>query len=172
VTVFTIGHSNRPFEPYLEALQAHGIALVADVRRFPSSRRHPYFSRSRLEPALAHHGIAYRHMLDLGGHREPLPNSPNTAWRDPAFRGYADYMQTPAFALAVGALLEEAGKRPTAIMCAELRWRECHRGLISDFLKAAGHDVVHVISAIEHEPHPYTRQARIVEGHLSYRGLL
>jgi uncharacterized protein (DUF488 family) len=172
VTIFTIGHSNRPFEPYLEALQAHGITLVVDVRRFPSSRRHPHFSRSRLEPALAQHGIAYRHMADLGGHREPAPDSPNTAWREPAFRGYADYMQTQTFAAAISALLEEGGKRPTAIMCAELRWMECHRGLISDYLKAGGHDVVHVISATEHEPHPYTRQSRIVDGQLSYRGLL
>jgi uncharacterized protein (DUF488 family) len=172
VTVFTIGHSNRPFEPYLEALKAHGIALVVDVRRFPTSRRHPHFSRSPLERALAQNGIAYMHMSDLGGHREPRPDSPNTAWHEPAFRGYADYMQTPAFAKAIDALLEEAGKRRTAIMCAELRWVECHRGLISDYLKATGHEVVHVVSAVEHEPHPYTRQARIANGHLSYRGLL
>jgi uncharacterized protein (DUF488 family) len=172
VTVFTIGHSNRPFEPYLEALKAHGIALVVDVRRFPSSRRHPHFSGSRLQPALAQAAIEYRHMPDLGGHREPRPDSTNTAWREPAFRGYADYMETPEFAAAIDALLKEAGERRTAIMCAELRWTDCHRGLISDYLKAAGHDVVHVVSASEHEAHPYTRQARIVDGHLSYRGLL
>ena len=111
-------------------------------------------------------------MPELGGHREPLPDSPNTAWREPAFRGYADYMETPAFAEAIDALLNKAATERTAIMCAELRWTECHRGLISDCLKAAGHDVVHVLSATEHEPHPYTRQARIVDGHLSYRGLL
>ena len=172
MTVFTIGHSNRAFEPYLEALQAHGISLVLDVRRFPASRRHPHFSQSRLEPALAQYGIAYAHTPALGGHREPRPESSNTAWREPAFRGYADYMETPAFAEAIDTLLGKAGEQRTAIMCAELRWMECHRGLISDYLKAAGHDVVHIVSATEHEAHPYTRQARIVAGHLSYRGLL
>ena len=111
-------------------------------------------------------------MPDLGGHREPRPDSANTAWREPAFRGYADYMETPEFAAAIDALVKEAGERRTAIMCAELRWTDCHRGLISDYLKAAGHDVVHIVSAAEHEAHPYTRQARIVDGHLSYRGLL
>ena len=171
-TVFTIGHSNRPFEPFLEALSAHDISLVVDVRRFPSSRRQPHFSKARLEAELARDGIAYQHMPELGGHREPRMDSPNTAWREPAFRGYADYMETPAFAEAIDALLELAGRRRTAIMCAELHWADCHRGLISDYLKAAGHEVVHVVSAGEREAHPYTRQARIVDGHLSYRGLL
>ena len=170
--LFTIGHSNQPLESYFEALEAHGITLVVDVRRFPSSRRHPHFSRSRLEASLRDRGIEYRHMASLGGHREPNAESLNTAWREPAFRGYADYMETPAFATAIDELLDRAARQPLAVMCAELRWTDCHRGLISDYLKAAGHEVVHIVSASEREPHPYTRAARIVGGKLSYRGLL
>ena len=170
--LFTIGHSNQSFDSYLAALQAHEIALVADVRRFPSSRRHPHFSKSRLEASLGQHGIRYLHMPELGGHREPRPDSTNTAWREPAFRGYADYMETPDFASAIAMLLDRAAEQRLAVMCAELRWSECHRGLISDSLAAAGHEVIHIVSAASSERHPYTTAARVIDGRLSYRGLL
>lgn len=172
VLIYSVGHSHQSIVSFLDALSGHGIQRVVDVRRFPSSRRHPHFSRTALEAALLTRAIDYVHMPELGGHREPRADSANTVWREPAFRGYADYMETPEFAAAVEVLLHEADARRTAIMCAELRWTECHRGLISDYLKAAGHDVVHIVSASEHEPHPYTRQARIAGGLLSYRGLL
>jgi uncharacterized protein (DUF488 family) len=170
--IFTIGHSNQRIESFLDALTAHGIALLVDVRRFPSSRRHPHFSRTRLEAALHQHGIEYEPMPDLGGHRQPRPDSPNTAWREPAFRGYADYMETDAFAEATARLVTLAESQRVAVMCAELRWSECHRGLISDYLAAAGHEVIHIMSAAISEPHPYTRAATLANGRLSYRGLL
>ena len=170
--VYTIGHSNQPLESFLAALSAHGINLVVDVRRFPTSRRHPHFSGARLQSALRIAAIAYAHASELGGHRVPLPDSPHTGLREDAFRGYADYMETPPFAAAAEAVLTEAARQRVAIMCAERDWRDCHRGLIADYLKVRGHDVVHIVSADAHEPHPYTRSARIVDGELSYRGLL
>ena len=170
--VYTIGHSNQPLDSFLAALRAHAVEIVVDVRRFPTSRRHPHFSGAKLQPALGAAGIGYAHAPDLGGHREPLAESPNTALREDAFRGYADYMETTAFAAAVETVLAEASARHVAVMCAERDWRDCHRGLMADYLKVRGHDVVHILSATTHEPHPYTRSARIVGGELSYRGLL
>ena len=172
MTIFTIGHSNQPLEPFLDALAAHRIALVADVRRFPASRRHPHFGQTRLSESLAAAGVAYRHFPDLGGRRTPRPDSRNTAWREAGFRGYADYMETPAFAGALAHLMDEAGTRRTAVMCAELLWRSCHRGLIADRLKSSGHEVIHIVSATRSEPHPFTSAARIVNGELTYTGLI
>jgi uncharacterized protein (DUF488 family) len=169
--VYTIGHSNQPLDRFLAALNAHTIRLVIDVRRFPVSRRHPHFSGARLQPALQTDGIDYTHVPDLGGHRVPRPDSHNTALRD-AFRGYADYMETAAFSDAVARMLAGAADRRIAVMCAERDWRDCHRGLIADYLKVQGHDVVHILSAEAAEPHPYTRGARVAGGELSYRGLL
>jgi uncharacterized protein (DUF488 family) len=170
--VYTIGHSNQSLDSFLTALTAHAVSLVVDVRRFPSSRRHPHFGGARLQPALAAAGIDYVHAPDLGGHRVPTIDSPHTALREGAFRGYADHMDTPAFAAAVDGVLAQASTRRVAVMCAERDWRDCHRGLMADYLKVRGHDVVHILSADAQEPHPYTRSARIVDGALSYRGLL
>jgi uncharacterized protein (DUF488 family) len=172
MTVWTVGHSNQPLEPFVRALTAHAIELVADVRRFPSSRRHPHFNRERLAAALERAGIGYVHMPDLGGRRHPRKDSKNTAWQNAGFRGYADYMETPEFAAAIEQLLQRAAARRTAIMCAEMLWWQCHRGLIADYLKARGQDVVHIRTAEQHELHPYTSAARIVNGRLSYDGLI
>lgn len=172
MTIFTIGHSNQPLEPFLDALAAHRIELIADVRRFPASRRHPHFGQARLAESLAASGVAYRHFPDLGGRRTPRPDSRNTAWREVGFRGYADYMETAPFAEALAHLMDEASVRRTAVMCAELLWRSCHRGLIADCMKASGHDVLHIISATRSEPHPFTSAARIVNGELTYAGLI
>jgi uncharacterized protein (DUF488 family) len=172
MTIFTIGHSNQPLEKFLEALAAHQIALVADVRRFPASRRHPHFSKERLAAALGERGIDYSHFPELGGRRAPRKDSRNTAWKNAAFRGYADYMETPEFEAGIERLLEQASVRRSAIMCAELLWWQCHRGLIADYLKARGHEVIHLVSAAKHEPHPYTTVAAIVDGQLSYAGLV
>jgi uncharacterized protein (DUF488 family) len=170
--VWTIGHSNQPLERFLDALAVHRIAAIADVRRYPASRRHPHFGQEELSASLAAAGIDYLHFPDLGGRRSARKDSHNTAWRSAAFRGYADYMETESFAAAVERLLAEAETRPVAIMCAEVLWWQCHRGLIADVLKARGHDVIHIASPEKSEAHPYTSAASIVDGRLSYRGLL
>ena len=170
--LYTIGHSNQPLESFLAALAPHALELLVDLRRFPSSRRHPQFSGPRLAASLASIGIAYRHAPELGGHREPSPESLNVAWREDAFRGYADYMDTDEFRRAIAMLIDEAAERRVVVMCAERAWQNCHRGLIADYLKAHGHGVVHILSTESTEVHPYTRPARIVDGRLSYRGLL
>ncbi|HXE79139.1 MAG TPA: DUF488 domain-containing protein [Vicinamibacterales bacterium] len=170
--IWTIGHSNQPLNAFVDALRAHRIALLVDVRRFPSSRRLPHFNSPPLAAALERHGFDYVHMEDLGGRRPPRRDSHNIAWQNAGFRGYADYMETPAFAAAIERLLTLASERRTAIMCAERLWRQCHRGLIADELKARGHTVTHILSATASEPHPYTPAARVVEGRVSYRGIL
>jgi uncharacterized protein (DUF488 family) len=171
VTLWTIGHSTDAIEVFVAALTAHGIAVLADVRRFPWSRRHPQFGGEALAATLAGAGIDYVHFEELGGRRRAAPDSPNSAWRVDAFRGYADYMETAAFAGGMARLLSCA-ERPTAIMCAERLWWSCHRALISDWLKSHGHEVLHIRPGAKTEPHPYTSAARIVDGRLSYRGLL
>jgi uncharacterized protein (DUF488 family) len=149
-------------------LQAHGIEVVADVRRYPGSRRHPHFAREQLEALLGASGISYRSMPELGGRRSARPDSPNTGWRVAAFRGYADYMETPEFTAAFNDLVSIGSDRRTAIMCAEALWWQCHRRLIADALVAAGHDVVHIESAARSAPHRLIEPARIVQGRLSY----
>ena len=168
--VFTIGHSNQPLEPFLDALTAHAIELIADVRRYPGSRRHPHFAQASLAAALEAHGIAYLHLPELGGRRAARKDSINTAWRNESFRGYADYMETPDFAAGIARLLDAAATRRVAIMCAEVLWWRCHRALIADYLKAKGHEVIHIVSTQDGEPHPYTSAAGIVDGQLSYKG--
>ena len=149
-------------------MQAHRIEAVADVRRFPASRRHPHFSRDKLEPALAAHGVDYVWLPALGGRRSPRPDSVNTGWRVAAFRGYADYMETPEFAEALARLVDVASAKRTAIMCAEALWWKCHRRLIADALLALGHDVLHIQSRDAAPPHKLIPPAAIHDGHLSY----
>lgn len=151
-------------------LRAHRIEAVADVRRFPASRKHPHFNRDAMEEALAGEGIAYQPFPDLGGRRRPRPDSPNRAWRNESFRGYADYMQTPAFAAAAERLHRLSLERRTAMLCAESVWWRCHRGLIADWLKAQGAEVLHIVDESQPQPHPYTGAASIVGGRLSYEG--
>lgn len=170
--LWTIGHSNQPLQRFLDALAAQRIAVVADVRRYPASRRHPHFGQDQLAVSLAAHGIGYLPFPELGGRRSARKDSHNTAWRNAAFRGYADYMETEPFAEGIRRLLAEAEARRLAIMCAEMLWWQCHRSLIADFLKADGHDVIHIASPEKAEAHPYTTAASIVDGCLSYRGLL
>ena len=170
--LWTIGHSTLAIESFLDALTANAIALLVDVRRFPGSRRHPQFGRDALAQALAARGIGYAHYEALGGRRRPRSDSRNTAWRNDSFRGYADYMETPDFALAIEALLREAKVRRVAIMCAEMLWWQCHRGLIADYLKAREHPVAHIGAGGRTEPHPFTSAARMIDGRLSYQGLL
>jgi uncharacterized protein (DUF488 family) len=143
-TIYTIGHSTRSFEGFARILQAHGVRAIADVRQFPRSRRFPHFNDESLSAELPKLGIQYIHMKPLGGRRKPLPDSINTAWRNNAFRGYADYMQTPEFQSALHELMQFAQQQPTATMCAEaVPWR-CHRNLISDALIAHGWRVLDI----------------------------
>jgi uncharacterized protein (DUF488 family) len=149
-------------------LRAHRVDAVADVRRFPASRRHPHFSRERLEPFLSANAVAYRWFPELGGRRSPRKDSPNSGWRVAAFRGYADYMDSAEFSAALAALLDMARERRTAIMCAESLWWQCHRRLIADALLAGGHDVEHIESATKVSPHRLIAPAVLREGRLSY----
>ena len=167
-TVWTVGHSTRSLEDFLELLAQNGIEAVADVRRYPGSRRWPHFAREQLANALDDRGLAYVWFPELGGRRRPRPDSPNTAWRSPAFRGYADYMATDAFGEGLDQLVNLASGLRTAVMCAESLWWRCHRGLISDVLRWQGFDVVHILGRGSTAPHPYTAAARIVRGRLSY----
>lgn len=168
MTVWTIGHSTRSAAEFLTLLTAHGITGVADVRAFPVSRRHPHFAQKRLQPFLAVQGIEYRHMPALGGHRVSRADSPNGAWREEAFRGYADHLSTDEFRAGLGELLEFASKCAVSVMCAEGRWRECHRQLIADVLIARGVDVRHIMAVDEPEPHTLTPWARIVADTVIY----
>jgi uncharacterized protein (DUF488 family) len=167
--IYTIGHSTRSIEDFVAALVPHGIKLISDVRLLPGSKRYPQFNRDALADSLGEHGIAYEHFPELGGRRKPRPDSPNTAWRNAAFRGYADHMATGEFQTGLGRLLATAEQSgPTAIMCAEAVWWRCHRILIADLLKSRGLEVVHIIDAKKTERHPYTSAAGIVDGVLSY----
>ena len=167
--IWTIGHSTRTIGEFISLLEAHGIKLLADVRLLPGSKRYPQFNKETLADSLGKVGIAYEHFPELGGRRKPRSDSPNTAWRNESFRGYADYMETEQFHNGVKSLLDLAADAgPTAIMCAEAVWWRCHRSLISDYLKAANIEVMHILDANKVEPHPYTSAARIVNGKLSY----
>jgi uncharacterized protein (DUF488 family) len=171
--IWTIGHSTRKIDNFIAALEAHGIKSLADVRALPGSKRHPQFNQEALVQSLAGRGIRYEHFPELGGRRKPKPDSKNTAWRNASFRAYADHMETNEFRSGVERLVDLAGKiGPTAIMCAEAVWWRCHRALISDFLKARGIEVTHIVDEKKAEPHPFTSAARIVDGELSYQALL
>lgn len=167
-TVWTVGHSTRTLEEFLALLGDYGITAVADVRRFPGSRRHPHFASEAMARSLPAHGVAYQWLPNLGGRRKVRPDSPNTGWRNASFQGYADYIATDEFAEGLAQLLNLAATRPTAMMCAELLWWRCHRSLVSDVLKLRGIEVIHILDATHETKHPYTSPARIVDGRLSY----
>ena len=167
--IWTIGHSTRSIDDFVAALCSHGIRLLADVRLLPGSKRYPHFNSDALAASLRESGVGYEHFRDLGGRRRPRPDSPNGAWRNDAFRGYADHMETPGFETAIARLLEMAANAgPTTLMCAEAVWWRCHRGLISDYLKVRGIEVLHIIDAKKAEPHPWTSAAKVADGKLSY----
>ena len=167
-TVWTIGHSTRPLDAFLELLARYGLEAVADVRRFPGSRRYPQYAEAALSAALAEHGIAYRWLPALGGRRRPLPGSPNVAWRNASFRGYADHLGSAEFLRGMEELLQISRRLRTTLMCSEAVWWRCHRALIADVLRARGIEVVHILDAQHTVVHPYTSPARIVQGRLTY----
>jgi uncharacterized protein (DUF488 family) len=160
--LFTLGHSTRSIEELLGLLAEHRGELLVDVRRFPGSRRHPQFSREALAGSLAGAGVDYIHEPDLGGRREPRPDSPNAAWRVAAFRGYADYMDSEPFAAALRRLLQRAARSRTTILCAEaVPWR-CHRRLIADAATAHGVEVLHILGRGRIQRHELDPKARVV----------
>lgn len=167
-SIWTVGHSNTDLGGFLALLDKHQIQSIADVRRFPVSRRHPHFALESLRDSLAGHQIEYQHFPDLGGRREPRADSINTNWKDPAFRGYADYMETADCREALDRLIRLAASKRTAVLCAEANWTHCHRSLLADYLKARGVVVHHILATGRVEEHPYTFAARIVRGQLTY----
>ena len=162
--IWPIGHSTRQFAEFLALLRANGIVRLADIRTVPQSRRHPHFSRTTLDASLREAGIEYRHLPGLGGLRKPKADSANGAWKNDAFRGYADHMRTPDFSRALEELLEFGESAPATVMCAEAVWWRCHRMLLSDALVARGVDVRHILSAADPRPHRLTPFARIDPG--------
>jgi uncharacterized protein (DUF488 family) len=168
-TVYTVGHSTRGADEFGELLTTHGIELVVDVRQFPGSRRFPHFSALALRERLASRGIDYVHEMDLGGRRRGNAESPNTYWRNASFRAFADYMASDRFRAALERLVEHAGQRRVAIMCAEaVPWR-CHRWLISDALVARGIQAQHILDSKHLQPHVLNSLAqRGADGTLVY----
>ncbi|MGZ5307903.1 MAG: DUF488 domain-containing protein [Solirubrobacterales bacterium] len=143
--ILTVGHSNHDERRFLELLGAGGVEAIADVRAQPHSRRNPHFNADGLAASLKAAGVSYTGFGDqLGGRREPVEGSPNDAWEDPAFRGYADHMESGEFAAGLEMLSQLAASRRTAVMCAEGDWQRCHRRLISDALTARGWRVLHL----------------------------
>lgn len=166
--ILTIGHSTRPLAELIGLLRANGVRTLVDVRTVPRSRRNPQFNCETLAGALADAGIHYRHLPELGGLRRPRPDSPNTAWRNASFRGYADHLQTEEFHQGIEAVLALAKSGPVALMCAEaLPWR-CHRSLIADVLTVRGIPVRHIISAQPPKPHRLTPFAHVSAGGITY----
>jgi uncharacterized protein (DUF488 family) len=168
MTVWTIGHSTRTVEEFIDVLAAHEIEAVADVRRFPGSRRLPQFGAEALSSSLRAAGVSYRWIEALGGRRRPDPASPNDAWENEAFRGYADHTETEEFAEGLFELLMIANGLRTAVMCAELLWWRCHRRIIADVLVSLRYDVRDIRDAGVAEHHELAPPARLVDGLLTY----
>ena len=168
MNVYTIGHSTRGADELSALLREHEIKLLADIRRYPGSKRYPHFASEAMARWLPEHGIGYIHMPELGGRRKPLPDSRNTAWRNEQFRAYADYMATDEFRDAIDKLLALAEQQRVTIMCAEaVPWR-CHRNLVADYLTRRGIDVMHIIGAGAAKVHTLNPHARIEGDHLVY----
>ncbi len=170
-TIFSVGHSTHPIERFLELLGGHRIVLLADVRSFPSSRRWPQFNQVAFEQSLQRAGIEYRWLKRLGGRRHGVrADSPHTAWTHPAFRSYADYMETAEFDHGLAELVDLAAASRTAYMCSEGLWWRCHRRIISDVLAVHGWDVEHILPDGKLKPHTLTPFARLVAGRIIYDG--
>ena len=170
-TLYTIGHSTRTLEEFLRVLQAHGIRTLVDIRSFPMSRRLPHFNRESLEKSLPEAGTRYVWLKALGGRRKKIrDDSPNIALRDQSFRNYADHMLTPEFQHGIDELLALADQSPTAYICAEKLYFKCHRMLVSDWLVAHDHQVLHMVDEKPPQPHRLMSEARLIDGQLIYRG--
>ena len=168
MTVWTIGHSTRQLDEFIELLKENKIEALADVRSFPGSRKFPHFNAEALSVSLPAGSIEYVPFKQLGGRRKVRKDSPHTVWRHEAFRGYADYMDTDDFKKGIDDLLKLATKKRTAIMCSEAVWWRCHRSMISDYLKSIGVTVIHIMTPGKTDEHPYTSAAKLQGGKLAY----
>jgi uncharacterized protein (DUF488 family) len=167
--ILTVGHSNHEEGEFVELLRGAGVELIADVRRYPGSRRQPHFERTALAAVLLEAGIGYRwHGESLGGRRKPLPDSPNGGWESDQFRGYADHMGSEEFAAGLAELEELARQQRVAVMCAEAWWVRCHRRLIADALTARGWRVLHLESNGRLTKHELTDFAVVEDGIVTY----
>ena len=165
-TIWTIGHSTRSLDDLIALLNSFDIELLADIRSFPGSRRYPHFNKEALSISLPDAGINYIHLPGLGGRQRTHPDSKNIAWRNPAFRGYADYMGTDSFKDALLELESLALAKSTAFMCSEAVWWRCHRSMVSDALKKNGWTVMHIMGIGKATEHPFTAPARESQGEL------
>jgi uncharacterized protein (DUF488 family) len=166
--IWTVGHSTRPIQEFIAILESFLIELLIDVRSYPGSRKYPQFNIENLSVSLQENGIEYIHMKELGGRRRPKKNSKNTAWKNDAFKGYADYMETEDFKNGMDKLAGFALTKRSSIMCAEALWWRCHRSLLSDYLKLNGWNVHHIMGINKSEEHRYTKPAKIRQGELFY----
>jgi uncharacterized protein (DUF488 family) len=166
--IFTIGHSTRAIDDFIRLLKAHGVERVIDVRTIPRSRHNPQFNRGHLSPVLHCARMHYTHMPGLGGLRRARADSVNLAWRNASFRGYADYMQTPAFEENLNRCIALAKRERVVLMCAEaVPWR-CHRSLIADALLARGIEAREITSRVRARPHSLTQWARVTGTRVTY----
>ena len=166
--VWTIGHSTRTLEVFVEMLHSFQIKAVVDIRSYPGSRRYPHFNKEALEVFLPPDNLLYFHIKNLGGRRKANTDSKNTAWHHPAFRGYADYMETGLFREGIEQLEKIAMQQLTAYKCSEALWWRCHRSMVSDYLKVQGWKVMHIMGIRKEEEHRFTGPAGIVNGVLTY----
>jgi uncharacterized protein (DUF488 family) len=166
--IWTIGHSNKSFQDFLEILKVYEIEILADVRSFPGSRKFPWFNKEYFSENLPPEGIDYTLIKNLGGRRKVKPDSHNTAWENLQFRAYADYMESPQFLEGINELINYASQKRTAYMCSEVLWWRCHRSMISDYLKLKGWNVIHIIGINKTQEHPYTKPAKIINDRLNY----
>ncbi|GGW30161.1 DUF488 domain-containing protein [Arenibacter certesii] len=167
-TIWTIGHSTRTIEEFLEMLRSCEIELIVDIRRFPGSKKYPQYNKELLERSLLENDIAYKQLEKLGGRRKINALSTNIAWRNPSFRAYADYMETSDFKSGLGELLQLAYNKRTAYMCSEAVWWRCHRSLVSDILKFNGWEVRHIMGVDKTTEHSYTGPATVSQNGIIY----
>jgi|SRR5690625_283186 len=165
---FTIGHSTRTIDEFIQILKAFDIKTLVDVRSLPGSNKFPHFNQAALDKSLSENGIKYTYAKDLGGRRKPNKDSQNTIWKNKSFRAYADYMETEAFKTALKDLKKISKENATAMMCAEAVWWRCHRSMIADALKAEGWKVFHIMDQKKAMEHPYTKPAKVEDGKLFY----
>lgn len=166
--IWTIGHSTRTLEHFIEMLQSFNIEKLVDIRSFPGSKRYPHFNKENLELLMPENNIGYVHLKALGGRRPVKKDSKNTAWKHSAFRGYADYMETDDFKNGIQELEVIALNQHSAYMCSEAVWWRCHRSMVSDYLKLHNWTVFHIMETGKATEHTYTKPANIVDGKLSY----
>ncbi len=159
--IYTIGHSTRIIEEFLEMLQSFEIKTLVDIRKMPGSRKYPQFNQDAIKQSLEGIGIEYIYETDLGGGRKANPDSKNTTWNNLSFRGYADYMETEQFKNAAAELKKIAIRNPTVYMCSEAVWWRCHRSMVSDYLMAKGWKVLHIMAIGKAQEHKYTAPAKL-----------